>query len=78
MVGPPGLNNYVVNEFYQDVQNFQGGNLRNFSKNWYKYTKDTYSLDIVTNELKLERNELSCQYSRSYYPLHSKRMKSFQ
>ena len=49
MASPPGFNNYVVNELRQDVQNFQGGNLRSFSKNWYKYTKDTYILDIVTN-----------------------------
>ena len=49
MASPPGFNNYVVNELRQDVQNFQGGNLRYFSKNWYKYTKDTYILDIVTN-----------------------------
>ena len=43
-----------------------------FSKNWYKYTKDTYILDIVTNGLKLELNELSCQYSRSNYPSSAK------
>ena len=63
MVSPPGLNNYVVNELHQDVQNFQGGNLRYFSKNWHKYTKDTYILDIVTNGLKLELNELPCLLS---------------
>ena len=50
------------------MQNFQGGNLRYFSKNWYKYNKDTYILDKVTNGLKLKLNELPSQYSRSAYP----------
>ena len=72
MVSPPGSNNYAVNELHQDMQNFQRGNLRYFSKNLYKYTKDTYIPDIVTNGLKLELNELSCQYSRSNYPLSAK------
>ena len=27
MVGPPGFNNYIVNELHENVQNFQGGNL---------------------------------------------------
>ena len=36
MVNPPGFINFIVNELYQDVQNFQGGNLRYFSKRWYK------------------------------------------
>ena len=52
---------FAVNELHQDVQNFQGGNLRYLSKNWYKYTKDTYILDMVTNGHKLELDELSCQ-----------------
>ena len=72
MASPPGFNKYVKNELHQDVQKFQGGNLRYFSKNWYKYTKDTYILDIVTNGLKLELNELPCQYSRSNDPLSAK------
>ena len=50
----------------------QRGNLRYFSKNWYNYTKDTYILDIVTNGLKLELNELPCQYSKSNNPLSNK------
>ena len=65
MVSPPGFNNYVVNELHQDAQNFQGGNFRHFSKNWYKYTKDTY--------MELELNELPYQYSRSNYPLSAKK-----
>ena len=36
MVNPPGFINFIVNELHQDVQNFQGGNLRYFSKSWYK------------------------------------------
>ena len=31
------------------------------SKNWYKYAKDTYFLDKVTNRFKLELNELPSQ-----------------
>ena len=72
MVGPLRFNNYKVNVLHQDVQNFQGGSLRYFSKNWYKYTNDTYILDIVTNGLKLELNELPFQCSRSTYPLSGK------
>ena len=72
MVHPPGFNNCIVNELHQDVQNFQEGNLRYFSKNWYKYTNDTYILNIVTNGLKLELNELPSQCSRSTYPLLAK------
>ena len=72
MSSPAGFNNFIVNELHQDVQNFHGGNPRYFSKNWYKYTKDKYILDIVTNGLKLELNDLPCQYSKSSYPLSTK------
>ena len=54
------------------MQNFQGGSLRHFSKNWYKYTNDKYILGLVNNGLKLELNELPCQYSKSNYPLSTK------
>ena len=73
MVGSPGFNNYIGNELHQDVQNFQGGNLRYFNKSWLKYTSDTYILDIVTNELKLELNGLPYQGSKSTYPLSAKK-----
>ena len=73
MVDPSGFNCYIVkNELNQDVQNFQGGNFRYFSKNWYKYTKDTYILDIATNGLRLELNELPSQCSKSTYPISVK------
>ena len=63
-----------------NVQYFQGDNLsKNWyiklvkkSKNWYKYAKDRYFLDKVTNGIKLELNELPSQYSRSTYPSSSK------
>ena len=80
MVSPPGFNSFIVNELHQDVQNFQGGNLRYFSKNWHKYTKDTYTIDIVTNGLKLELNELPCQYTKIPSPIilyQPKRRKPF-
>ena len=50
------------------MKNFKEGNL----KNWYKYTKDKYILDAITNGLKLDLNKLSTQNSRSTYPLSSK------
>ena len=37
-------------------------------KNWYKYAKDIYFLDNVTNGLKLQLNELPPQYRRPTYP----------
>ena len=40
--------------------------------NTHKYPKDKYVLDIVTNGLRLEPNELPCQYSKSNYPLSTK------
>ena len=54
------------------MENLKGGNLRYFSKNWYRYTKDKYILDIITNGLKLDLKQLSTQNSRSSYPLSSK------
>ena len=54
------------------MENLKGGNLRYFSKNWYRYTKDKYILDIITNGLKLDLKQLSSQNSRSSYPLSSK------
>ena len=67
------------------MQYFQGDNLsKNWyiklvkkiikkSKNWYKYAKDIYFLDKISNGLKLELNELPSQYSRSSYPSSSKK-----
>ena len=49
------------------------GNLRYFSKNWHKYTKDSYILDIISNGLKLELNKFSkYMFSRFTYPLSTK------
>ena len=59
-------------ELQKDVENFKGGNLRYFSKNWYRYTKDKCILDIITNGLKLDLEQLPTQNSRSSYPLSSK------
>ena len=46
--------NAIKNKLLQDVKTFQGGNLKYFSKNWCKYTKDPYILGIITNGLQLE------------------------
>ena len=54
------------------MENLKGGNLRYFSKNWYRYTKDKYILDIITNGLKLDLKQLPTQNSRSSYSLSSK------
>ena len=54
------------------MKNFKGGNLRYFSQNWYKYTKDKYILDIITYDLKLDLKQLPTQNSTSSYPLSSK------
>ena len=35
MVGPLKFHNYMLIELQKDVENFKGGNLRYFSKNWY-------------------------------------------
>ena len=54
------------------MKNSKEGNLRYFRRNWYKYAKDRYILDIITNGLKLDLKELLTQNSRSTYPLSSK------
>ena len=54
------------------MKNFKGGDLRYFSQNWYKYTKDKYILDIITYDLKLDLKQLPTQNSTSSYPLSSK------
>ena len=51
------MNDYIVTELHQDLQNVRGDSLRYFSKNWYKYTKNSYTLDVVNNGLKPELNE---------------------
>ena len=72
MVGPLKFHNYMLIELQKDVENFKGGNLRYFSKNWYNYTKDKYILDIITNGLQLDLKQLPTQNSRSSYPISSK------
>ena len=69
LVGPLKFHNYMLTELQKDVENFKGGNLRYFSKNWYKYTKDKYILNIITNGLKLDLKQLPTQKSMSSYPL---------
>ena len=72
MVGPLKFHDYILTELQKDVENFKGGNLRYFSKNWYRYTKDKCILDIITDGLKLDLEQLPTQNSRSSYPLSSK------
>ena len=72
MVGPLKFHDYILTELQKDVENFKRGNLRYFSKNWYRYIKDKYILDIITNGLKLDLKQLPTQNSRSSYSLSSK------
>ena len=73
MVGPLKFHDYI--ELHKDAENFKGGNLRYFTKNWYRYTKDKYTLDIITNGLKLDLKQLPTQKSRSSYPSSRKEYK---
>ena len=54
------------------MENFKGGNFRYFSKICYRYTKDKYILDIITNGIKLDLKQLPTQNSRSSYPISNK------
>ena len=75
MVGPLKVHDNILTELQKHVENFKGGNLRYFSKNWYKYAKDKYILDIITNGLKLDLKQLPSQTSRSFYSLSSRENK---
>ena len=68
MAGRLKFHDNILTELQKDVRY----NFKYFSKNWYKYTKDKYILDIITNGLKLDLKQLSTQNSRSSYPLSSK------
>ena len=68
MAGRLKFHDNILTELQKDVRD----NFKYFSKNWYKYTKDKYILDIITNGLKLDLKQLSTQNSRSSYPLSSK------
>ena len=72
MKGLLSFHDNILTELQKDVKNFKRGNLRHFSKNWYKYTKDKYILNIITDGLKLDLKQLPTQKSRSSYPLYSK------
>ena len=72
LVGPLKFHDNILTELQKDVEHFKGGNVRYFSKNWYKYTKDKYIFDIITNGLKLDLKQPPTQNSRSSYPLSSK------
>ena len=66
MVGPLKFCVDILTELQNDVKNFVGGNLKYFDKIWYKYIKDKYTLNIITNDLKLDLKELPNQNSRSF------------
>ena len=68
LLGPLTSYDNILTQLEKDVKNFAGGNLRYFSKNWYEYTKDNYTLDIITYGLKLDLKELPTQNIRPTYP----------
>ena len=68
MAGRLKFHDNILTELQKDVRY----NFKYFSKNWYKYTKDKYILDIITNSLKLDLKQLPTQNSRSSYSLSSK------
>ena len=72
LVGPLKFYGNILTQLQKDVKNFNGGNLRYFSENWYKYAKDEYILDIITNGLKFDLKQLPTQNSRSTYCLWNK------
>ena len=72
MAGPLEFYDNILNELQKDAKNFRGDNLKYFSKNWYKNTKGKYSLDVITNGLKLDLKQLPAQNSRYTYPLSNK------
>ena len=57
LVSPLKFHDYILTELQNDVENFKGGNLTYFSKNWDRYTKDKYNLDIITNGVKQIRSK---------------------
>ena len=72
MVCPLKFHDDILTELQKDVKNFKGGNLWYFSKNWYKYSKNTHIFNIITNGLRLDLKQQQTQNSRSSYPLSSK------
>lgn len=53
--------NLWIRELHLDAQQFRGGNIKNHKEKWYKYTKDSYILDIVSKGLELELTEIPFQ-----------------
>ena len=59
---------------YSDVENFEGGKLKYYYEHWKKYTSDTFILDIITNGLKLDFNEIPFQHCCNNFPLSREEM----
>ena len=72
LVCPLPFHDNILTELEKDMIDFAGDNFRYFSKNQYEYTKDKYTLDIITNGLKLDLKELPTRNIRPTYPLSSK------
>ena len=51
LVSPLKVYDNIITELQKDVQNFVGGNLRYFSKNWYKYAKNKCIFNVITSGL---------------------------
>ena len=59
---------------YSDVEHFEGGKLKYYYEHWKKYTSDTFMLDIIKNELKLNSNEIPFQHCHNNFPLSEEEM----
>ena len=59
---------------YSDVEDFKGGKLKYYYEHWKKYTSDTFMLDIIKNELKLNFNEIPFQHCHNNFPLSEEEM----
>ena len=63
-----------ANVLYSDVGNIEGGKSKYYYKHWKKYTSDTFILDIIKNELKLDFNEIPFQHCCNIFPLLKEEM----
>lgn len=61
-----------MSDLLEEVQKFQGGNLRYYRKKFEKYTKDPYVLDLISNGLELEFKEFPFQHGNHSHPLSVK------
>ena len=62
---------------YSDVENFEGGKLKQYYEHWKNYTSDTFILDIIKNGLKSDFHEISFQHCCNNFSLSEEEMSIF-